>query len=410
MSPARTSWLTAASTAASDKLAMIDKSLRDQMLSSIDRLCRERIAPRAAEIDETDEFPRDLYAAAAELGVFGLWIPEDYGGIGPDMVTPLLISERIARDSASFSLSFSNCGDAVTPIVIAGSEAVKSEYLPSIASGEMIPVFALTEPGSGSDAASIVTGAERDGDSYVINGRKMWITNGSVGDVYVIFAKTDPDAGHRGVSAFVMPRDTPGFSVGRDEKLLGLHGSPTSELIFDNVRVPVENRLGEEGEGFRVAMVTLDEARLNCAAMALGVASAALDLAVDYAKQREQFGKPIIEHQGLQFLLAEVTTEVAAARALWEKAIAIIEREKSREASVWAALAKLASTDAAMRATTEAVQVFGAAGLSRAQPVERLMRDVKAFQIFDGTNQIQKMLIGRHLQRYGSPLSGTVDI
>jgi alkylation response protein AidB-like acyl-CoA dehydrogenase len=389
---------------------MIDKSLRDQMLSSIDRLCRERIAPRAAEIDETDEFPRDLYAAAAELGVFGLWIPEDYGGIGPDMVTPLLISERIARDSASFSLSFSNCGDAVTPIVIAGSEAVKSEYLPSIASGEMIPVFALTEPGSGSDAASIVTGAERDGDSYVINGRKMWITNGSVGDVYVIFAKTDPDAGHRGVSAFVMPRDTPGFSVGRDEKLLGLHGSPTSELIFDNVRVPVENRLGEEGEGFRVAMVTLDEARLNCAAMALGVASAALDLAVDYAKQREQFGKPIIEHQGLQFLLAEVTTEVAAARALWEKAIAIIEREKSREASVWAALAKLASTDAAMRATTEAVQVFGAAGLSRAQPVERLMRDVKAFQIFDGTNQIQKMLIGRHLQRYGSPLSGTVDI
>ncbi|MFP6731205.1 MAG: acyl-CoA dehydrogenase family protein [Alphaproteobacteria bacterium] len=389
---------------------MIDKSLRDQMLSSIDRLCRERIAPRAAEIDETDEFPRDLYAAAAELGVFGLWIPEDYGGIGPDMVTPLLISERIARDSASFSLSFSNCGDAVTPIVIAGSEAVKSEYLPSIASGELIPVFALTEPGSGSDAASIVTGAERDGDSYVINGRKMWITNGSVGDVYVIFAKTDPDAGHRGVSAFVMPRDTPGFSVGRDEKLLGLHGSPTSELIFDNVRVPVENRLGEEGEGFRVAMVTLDEARLNCAAMALGVASAALDLAVDYAKQREQFGKPIIEHQGLQFLLAEVTTEVAAARALWEKAIAIIEREKSREASVWAALAKLASTDAAMRATTEAVQVFGAAGLSRAQPVERLMRDVKAFQIFDGTNQIQKMLIGRHLQRYGSPLSGTVDI
>ena len=380
------------------------------MLSSIDRLCRERIAPRAAEIDETDEFPRDLYAAAAELGVFGLGIPEDYGGIGPDMVTPLLISERIARDSASFSLSFSNCGDAVTPIVIAGSEAVKSEYLPSIASGEMIPVFALTEPGSGSDAASIVTGAERDGDSYVINGRKMWITNGSVGDVYVIFAKTDPDAGHRGVSAFVMPRDTPGFSVGRDEKLLGLHGSPTSELIFDNVRVPVENRLGEEGEGFRVAMVTLDEARLNCAAMALGVASAALDLAVDYAKQREQFGKPIIEHQGLQFLLAEVTTEVAAARALWEKAIAIIEREKSREASVWAALAKLASTDAAMRATTEAVQVFGAAGLSRAQPVERLMRDVKAFQIFDGTNQIQKMLIGRHLQRYGSPLSGTVDI
>ena len=388
----------------------IEKSVRDQILASVDRLCRERIAPRAAEIDAADEFPRDLYAAAAELGVFGLWIPQAYGGIGPDMVTPLLISERIARDSASFSLSFSNCGDAVTPIVIAGSDAVKREFLPSIASGEFIPVFALTEPDSGSDAASIVTRAERDGDSYVINGRKMWITNGSVGDVYVIFAKTDPDAGHRGVSAFVMARDTPGFSVGRDEPLLGLRGSPTGELIFDNARVPAGNRLGEEGEGFKLAMVTLDEARLNCSAMALGVAGAALELAVDYAKQREQFGKPIIEHQGLQFLLAEVTAEVAAARALWEKAITIIEREKSREASVWAALAKLVSTDAAMRATTEAVQVFGAAGLSRAQPVERMMRDVKAFQIFDGTNQIQKMLIGRHLQRHGPPQGEALDI
>ena len=381
----------------------IDKSVRDQIMASIDRLCRERIAPRAAEIDETDEFPRDLYAAAAELGVFGLWIPEEYGGIGPDMVTPLLISERIARDSASFSLSFSNCGDASTPIVIAGTDAVKREYLPRIATGDFIPVFALTEPDSGSDAASIVTRAERDGDDYIINGRKMWITNGSVGDVYVVFAKTDPDAGHRGVSAFVMPRGAPGFSVGRDEKLLGLHGSPTSELIFDNVRVPAENRLGAEGEGFKVAMVTLDEARLNCSAMALGVASAALELAVAYAKEREQFGKPIIEHQGLQFLLAEMTADVAAARALWEKAMTTIEREKSREASVWAALAKLVSTDAAMRVTTDAIQVYGAMGLARAQPVERMMRDVKAFQVFDGTNQIQKMLIGRHLERYGPP-------
>ena len=380
------------------------------MLSSVDRLCRERIAPRAAEIDETDEFPRDLYAAAAELGVFGLWIPEAYGGIGPDMVTPLLIAERIARDSASFSLSFSNCGDAATPIVSAGSDAVKREYLPRIASGESIPVFALTEPGAGSDAASIVTRAERDGDDYVINGRKMWITNGSIGDVYVVFAKTDPDAGHRGVSAFVVPRGVPGFTVGRDEKLMGLHGSPTSELIFENVRVPAENRLGAEGEGFKVAMVTLDEARLNCSAVALGVASAALELAVAYAKQREQFGKPIIEHQGLQFLLAEMTAQVAAARALWEKAIATIERERSREASVWAALTKLVSTDAAMRVTTDAVQVFGAMGLARAQPVERMMRDVKALQIFDGTNQIQKMLIGRHLDRYGSPIGDAADV
>jgi alkylation response protein AidB-like acyl-CoA dehydrogenase len=387
----------------------IEKPVREQIMASIDRLCRERIAPRAAEIDRTDEFPRDLYDAAAELGVFGLWIPEEHGGIGPDMVTPLMISERIARDSASFALTFSNCGDAVTPIVIAGGEEVKRAYLPRIASGEIIPCFALTEPGAGSDAASIVTSARRDGHDYVISGRKMWITNGSVGDVFVVFAKTDPDAGHRGVSAFVVPRDAPGFTVGRDEPLLGLHGSPTSELIFDEVRVPAHNRLGAEGEGFKVAMATLDEARLNCSAMALGVARAALEIAVDHAKQRVQFGKPIIEHQGLQFLLAEVTAELAAAQALWEKAILILERDKTRETSNWAAMAKLVCTDAAMRATTEAVQVLGASGLARAQPVERMMRDVKAFQIFDGTNQIQKMLIGRHLQRYGVPSGGARD-
>ncbi len=388
----------------------IEKSVREQIMVSIDRLCREHIAPRAAEIDRTDEFPHDLYGAAAALGVFGLWIPEEFGGIGPDLVTPLVISERIARDSASFSMIFSNCGDAVTPIVIAGGEEVKSTYLPAIASGEIVPCFALTEPGAGSDAASIVTSARRDGDDYVISGRKVWITNGSVGGVFVVFAKTDPDAGHRGVSAFVVPRDAPGFTLGRDEELLGLHGSPSSELIFDEVRVPAGNRLGAEGEGFKVAMATLDEARLNCGAMALGVATTALELAVEYAKERVQFGKPIIEHQGLQFLLAEVTAELAAARALWEKAIVILEREKTRETSNWAAMAKLACTDAAMRATTEAVQVMGASGLARAQPVERLMRDVKAFQIFDGTNQIQKMLIGRHLQRYGVPSEVALDI
>jgi len=382
----------------------IDKAQRRQILESVDRLVRERIQPRAAEIDAKDEFPRDLYKAAAGLGLFGLWIPEKYDGIGPDMVTPLLISERIARVSASFSLSFSNCGDAATPIVIGGSDKLKQRWLPPIARGEVIPAFCLTEPGGGSDAAAITTRAVRQGDHYVINGRKMWITNGSIAGVYTIFAKTDPTAGHKGVSAFVVGRDSPGLVVGRDEKLLGLHGSPTSELTFENLRVPAEDRLGEEGEGFKIAMETLDEARLNCSAMALGAATAATEQAIAYAKERVQFGKPIIEHQGLQFLIAEMATELTAARALWKEAIRKLERGRTREASVHAGMAKLVATEAAMRITTDAVQVLGANGLSRNYPVERMMRDVKAFEIFDGTTQIQKMVIGRYCQKNGLPV------
>jgi alkylation response protein AidB-like acyl-CoA dehydrogenase len=382
----------------------IDRAQRRQILDSVDRLIRDKVAPRAAEIDAKDEFPRDLYNAAAELGVFGLWIPEAYGGIGPDMVTPLLISERIARVSASFSLSFSNCGDAATPIVVGGTEAIKRRFLPPIARGEMIPCFCLSEPKGGSDAAAIVTRAVRDGDHYVINGHKMWCTNGSIGDVYTVFAKTDPDAGHRGVSAFVVPRGTPGLRIGRDEKLLGLHGSPTTELFFENVRIPVENRLGEEGEGFKIAMATLDEARLNCSAMALGAAAGAMQHAIAYARERVQFGKPIIEHQGLQFLIAEVVSDITAARALWKDAMVKLEHGKTREASVHCGMSKLIATNVAMKATIEAVQIMGANGLSRSYPVERMMRDVKAFQIFDGTNQIQMMVIGRHCQKNGMPL------
>lgn len=388
---------------------IIDTATRKQILDSIERFARDTVAPRAAEIDASDEFPRDLYSAAGELGLFGLWIPEEYGGIGPDLVTPLLVSERLARDSASFALIFSNCGDACTPIVNFGSEKLKQRWLPGIATGDLIPCFGLSEPAAGSDAASIATRAVRDGNDYVVNGRKTWITNGAVGDVYTVFVKTNPDAGHRGVTTLVIPRDAPGFTIGRSEELLGLHGSPTTELIFEDVRVPLENRLGEEGEGFRVAMVTLDEARLNCAAMAIGTATAALSHAVEYARERIQFGKPIIQHQGLAFLLAQVTAELSAARALWERTIERLECDKSRETSTYCAMTKLVSTDMAMRATTEAVQVFGGAGLSRAHPVERMMRDVKAFQIFDGTNQIQQMLIGRYLEREGLAL-GPVQV
>lgn len=381
----------------------IDAEDRGLILASLDRLVREKIEPQASEIDASNRFPSDLYAAAAELGLLGLWVPEEYGGTGPDLMTPLLISERIARASASFSLVFSNCGDATTPIVHAAPEHLKREWLPRIVSGEVIPCFSLSEPGAGSDAAAIATRAERHGDDYIINGRKCWCTNGSVGGVYVLFAKTDPEARHKGVSAFLVPRDTPGLGIGRDEDLIGLRGSPATELVFEDARLPADHLLGEEGEGFRIAMITLDEARLNCAAMAVGAATGATEYALDYARDRVQFGKPIIEHQGLQFLLAGMTAELAAARALWEQAIDKLAEGPSRKASTYAAMAKLICTQSAMRIAVDAVQVLGGYGLSKAHPVERVMRDVKALEIFDGTNQIQKMLIGRHLQREGMP-------
>ena len=293
-----------------------DDSLRQRILDGVERFVRERVAPRAAEIDETGEFPRDLWDAAAELGLFGLGIPEEYGGLGRDLVTPLLISERIARVSAAFALTFNNSTDSVVPIVQAGSARVKRDYLPRLAAGELIPCISISEPQGGSDVAAIKTTARREGGGYVLNGRKMWCSNGPVGDLFTVFAKTDPEAGSRGLSAFVVPKDAPGFTAGRGEPLMGLRGSPVGELIFEDVPVPGDARLGEEGEGFRIAMLTLDESRLHCAATALGVATAAVEHATAYACERVQFGKPIIEHQGIQFLLAELVTELAAARAL----------------------------------------------------------------------------------------------
>jgi alkylation response protein AidB-like acyl-CoA dehydrogenase len=385
----------------------MDAALQTQILETVDKLARERVLPRAAEIDRSDAFPRDLYKAAGDLGLFGIWIPEEFGGTGPDFATPLLISERLARASASFALIYSNCGDACTPIVHSAPRHLKERYLPGIAAGTLIPCFSLSEPGAGSDAGAITTSARRVDDEYVITGRKSWCTNGSVGDVFVVFAKTDREAGNKGVSAFLVPRNTPGFTIGRDEDLLGLRGSPTTQLLFDEARIPADHRLGEEGEGFKIAMVCLDEARLNCAAMALGVAQAALEVAVSYAKERVQFGKPIIQHQGLQFLLADSTARLAAARSLWEQAMTLVETRRDRRASTFAAMAKLVATEAAMQITTDAVQALGGSGLSRDFPVERMMRDVKAFQIFDGTSQIQKMLIGRYLEKVGLPFAET---
>jgi len=380
----------------------LDRGTRAGMLAAVERFTAERVAPRAAAIDESGELPRDLWKEAAELGLFALGVPEEYGGLGRDIVTPLLISELLARGSASFSLSFNNTTDAAVPIIMEGSEAMKRRYLPKVAKGEMIPCIAITEPTGGSDMAGIRTAAVREGDDYVINGRKMWITNAPVGDFFTVFCRTSADR-HKGLTAIVVDRGTKGLTTGKAEPLIGLRGSPTGEVVFDNVRVAVANRLGEEGDGFRIGALTLDESRLHCAAVALGVATAALEHALAYAKERVQFGKPIIEHQGLMFLVSELATELAAARALWEKSAGFLMSDHSRRTSNYAAMTKLLCSDLCMKVTTEAVQIFGANGLSRSYPVERLMRDAKAFQIYDGTSQIQKWLIGRQLQKSGLP-------
>jgi alkylation response protein AidB-like acyl-CoA dehydrogenase len=379
----------------------LDNATRRAMLDSLDRFVRERLAPRAREIDDCNEFPRELYRGLAELGVFGLWAPPAFGGCGPDLVMPLLVSERLARHSVAFTVSVANLGDCMTPIVTAGTDWARRRYLPGLVSGELVPCFCLTEPGGGSDVAAMTSSARRDGDAYVLSGRKMWITSAPVADVFVVFVKTDPEAGHRGITGFVVGRDAPGLHVGRPEALLGMRGSPTAEVVFEDVHVPPSARLGNEGDGFKLAMTTLDESRLNVAAMSLGAAAAAITEAVEYARVRTQFGKPIIEHQGLQFQLSNLVTELASARALWEKAVSVLARGPSRQASAYAAMTKLTASDLAMKAAIDAAQVLGAAGLSKSYPIERLIRDCKALQIFEGSNEIQRWSIGRQLQKSG---------
>jgi alkylation response protein AidB-like acyl-CoA dehydrogenase len=373
------------------------------ILQNVERFCRERVRPRAAQIDHDGGFPRDLFAEAAGLGLFGLGIAEEYGGLGRDVVTPLLISERLARESATFALIFNNTTDSTVPIAECAGETLRRRYLPAIAKGALIPCISITEPQGGSDVAAIRTTAQRRGASYVLSGRKAWCSNAGVGDLFTIFAKTDPDAGHKGISAFLVPARTRGLTIGRAEDLIGLRGSPIAELILDDVEIPAENLLGREGEGFRIAMLTLDESRLHCAAMALGVATRAAELALEYARQREQFGQPIARHQGVQFILADMATQLAAARSLWQTATRKLIADHTREASTFAGMAKLYCSDLCMKITVDAVQVLGANGLSRPYEVERLMRDAKAFQIFDGTSQIQRSMIGRYLDKRGLP-------
>jgi alkylation response protein AidB-like acyl-CoA dehydrogenase len=369
----------------------------DDLRALVRELADERIAPRAAEIDATSEYPWDLKQLLAEHDLLGTGFEERHGGTGLDGIGQAIVVEEIARADATTSLIPVIQKLGALPIMLAGSEEQKDRYFPRLASGEWLPAFALTEAGAGSDVASMRMRATRDGDDYLLNGTKRFITGGSVANMLTVFALTDPEAGGRkGMSGFIVETDTPGFAVARLEHKMGIRGSPTAELTFDDVRVPVANRLGEEGEGFKIAMGTLDRSRLAIAAQAVGIAQGATDSALAYASERRQFGDRIIDFQGIQFMLADMASLTEAARQLVYAASARVDDEDPNLA-YWTSAAKLVAGDTAMRVTTDAVQVYGGYGYSTEYPVERMMRDAKITQLYEGTQQIQRLVIARRL-------------
>ena len=365
--------------------------------AAVRALAEGRIGPRAAQVDETGEFPWDNFKDCVAMDLPGLGIPPEYGGSGADHVTQAILVEELARVCGSTSLIFAVNALSTLPIVNWASEDLKQRYLPRIATGEWQGSYCLSEADAGSDAAAMRARAERHGDEYTLSGSKYWITGAGISDIYVVFAKTDPSAGTRGVSAFVVEKDH-GLRFGKLEKKLGMRGSPTREVILDGVTIPAANRIGEEGDGFRIAMHTLDRSRTSIAAQAVGIAQGALDFAVGYVKQRKAFGKPIAELQGLQFMLADMAMRTDASRALTYRACALVDDgDPQRELGRAGATAKCFAADTAMAVTTDAVQLLGGYGYTQDFPVERMMRDAKITQIYEGTNQIQRVVVAREL-------------
>jgi alkylation response protein AidB-like acyl-CoA dehydrogenase len=365
---------------------------------TIRQIAQERIAPRAAEIDEKAEYPHDLRALLAEHDVLGLPFDVEHGGTGTGTLMLNLAIEEIAKACASTALIVMIQELGTLPIKLFGTEEQKQRFLPKCASGEWSPAFALSEPDAGSDPGGMRTTATQDGDEWVIEGTKNWITNLGIANFYVVFAVTDRQAGHsRGITAFIVEADRPGFSVGKLEHKLGIRGSPTGQPIFDGVRVPDENVIGEPGQGFRVALGTLDHSRLGVAAQALGIAQGATDYAAAYARERRQFGQPINSFQAIQFKLADMETQCAAGRELLYQAAAKVDRGQP-DIGKYSAMAKLFCSDTAMQVTVEAVQVLGGYGYVREYPVERMMRDAKITQIYEGTNEIQRLVIARTMR------------
>jgi alkylation response protein AidB-like acyl-CoA dehydrogenase len=359
-------------------------------------LARERVAPRAAEIDKSAEFPWDLVELFREHELFGLPYDEDYGGTGTGALMVLVAIEELAKVCATTALIMAVQELGSLALKLVGTDDQKQRWLPRLASGEWLCAYALTEPGSGSDSAAMRTDARRDGDVYVLNGSKRFITNAGVAQLYTVFAKTEPAAGHSGISAFVVEADAPGFEVGRIEPKMGIKGSTTGEIFFNDCRVPADNLLGEEGEGFKIAMRVLDRSRPGIAAQGLGLAQGATDYALEYAKDRETFGKPIAEHQLVAAKLADMETKCETARGLLYKVGTMID-EDAPELTKYSAMAKLVCTDVAMEVTTDAVQILGGYGYIQEYPVERMMRDAKITQIYEGTNEIQRLVIAREM-------------
>jgi alkylation response protein AidB-like acyl-CoA dehydrogenase len=361
-------------------------------------LARERIAPRAAEIDKQAEFPWDMVELFREHDLFGIMFDEEHGGHGASALMTLVAVEEVAKVCATTALVLAVQELGSLGLKLAGSDEQRDRYLPKLATGEWLTAYALTEPGSGSDSAAMRTTARLEGGEYVLNGSKRFITNAGVAHVYTVFAKTDPGAGHAGISAFVVEADSPGFEVGRIEPKMGIKGSTTGEIFFNDCRIPSDNLLGEEGEGFRIAMRILDRSRPGVAAQGLGLAQGATDYALEYSKSRETMGRPIAEHQMVAALLADMETKCEAARGLLYKVgMAIDEGAPDEELTKLSAMTKLYCTDVAMEVTTDAVQVLGGYGYMQEYPLERMMRDAKITQIYEGTNQIQRLVIAREM-------------
>ena len=376
-----------------DPLSDEQREIRDLVRT----IAREHIAPRAAEIDKSAEFPWDVVELYRENELFGIMYDEEYGGIGESSLMTLVTIEELSKVCATSGLIVAVQELGSLGIKLAGNDEQKAKYLPKLASGEWLAAYALTEPGSGSDSAAMRTTARREGDEYVLNGGKRFITNAGVAGVYVVFAKTDADAGHSGISAFIVEAEYPGFEVGRIEPKMGIKGSTTGEIFFNDCRVPAANLLRDEGEGFRIAMRILDRSRPGIGAQGLGLAQGATDYAVEYARSRETMGRPIAQHQLIAGMLADMETKCEAARGLLYKVGAMIDAGESEGLSKLSAMAKLYCTDVAMDVTTDAVQVLGGYGYIQEYPVERMMRDAKITQIYEGTNQIQRLVIAREM-------------
>jgi alkylation response protein AidB-like acyl-CoA dehydrogenase len=368
----------------------------EMLRSTVREIAEDVIAPRAAEIDESAEYPWDVHKALKDADLLAIHVPEEYGGAGADKIAHCILVEEVARVCASSSLIPMGNKLGTTGMILAGSEDLKRRYLPQVAAGEATFSYALSEREAGSDAAAMRTRATADGDAYVLSGTKCWITGAGVSTHYTVMAVTDPDAGARGISAFIVHADDPGFSVGPKERKLGIKGSPTCEIYFDNCRIPADRMIGEPGTGFKTALRTLDHTRLGIGAQAVGIAQGALDAAVAYVKERRQFQQRIADFQGVQFMIADMAMRIEAARQLVYVAAAAAERGE-KNLTFRSSAAKCFASDTAMSVTTDAVQLFGGYGYTKDFPVERMMRDAKITQIYEGTNQIQRMVMARQL-------------